>query len=241
MNDRDLFWFSKPASVFWYTPDPTKWDEREGLDLDGDERQWRERQLANGWVERQYSSWIFYKRDGTAPLTLADAPAGPPRETTGTSGIATMTGRFAVWRTWTVINGEGPPYLEQFDPSSMDATIRDNRASMRVMFQHGRDPVVGQKSLGSISRLKPDSVGAAYAVDLFDTSYNRDLIPGLRANMYGASFSFAIMREQVRERPPKSDYNPRGIPERKVIVARVREFGPVAWPAYASATATVDS
>jgi phage head maturation protease len=43
------------------------------------------------------------------------------------------------------------------------------------------------------------------------------------------------------QRPKKTDWNPRGIPERTVQEARVMEFGPVTFPAYAGATAGLRS
>jgi phage head maturation protease len=46
--------------------------------------------------------------------------------------------------------------------------------------------------LGVPSRLEEDAHGAAYEVPLFDTSYNRDLLPALQAGAYGASFRFKV-------------------------------------------------
>ena len=62
---------------------------------------------------------------------------------------------------------------------------------MRVLFQHGQDPTIGDKPLGPIDVLEEDGTGPRYEVPLLDTSYNRDLEPGLRAGLYGASFRFA--------------------------------------------------
>jgi phage head maturation protease len=41
----------------------------------------------------------------------------------------------------------------------------------------------------------------------------------------------------VNQRPGKSDYNPDGLPEITILEARLIEFGPVTFPAYAGATA----
>ncbi|MDQ6901240.1 MAG: HK97 family phage prohead protease, partial [Candidatus Dormibacteraeota bacterium] len=70
-------------------------------------------------------------------------------------------------------------------------------------------------------------------VPLLDTSYNRDLLPGLEAGLYGASFRFRVTREDMNNQPERSDYNPEGIPERTIREVELREFGPVTFPAYA--------
>ena len=49
---------------------------------------------------------------------------------------------------------------------------------MRVLFEHGMDPQIGNKVLGPIEDLGEDKRGAYYTVPLLDTSYNRDLAPG---------------------------------------------------------------
>jgi HK97 family phage prohead protease len=156
--------------------------------------------------------------------------------------MPTMTGHFAVFDQWTEINSvyEGR-FLERIAPNAMDKTIAESRDSMRVLFNHGTDPQIANKVLGPITSLTTDAIGASYEVPLFDTSYNRDLIPGLQAGQYGASFRFAVMQEEFDSKPKRSDYNPTGLPERTITEAKVREFGPVTFPAYAGATAGLRS
>lgn len=165
------------------------------------------------------------------PFLVADGQRGP--------GI---TGHFAVFNQWTEINSlwEGN-FLERIAPGAFKKTFRENRSGMRVLFQHGRDPQVADKPLGPIEDLSEDDFGARYDVALVDTSYNRDLIPGLQAGLYGASFRFNVQREELVMEPKPSDYNPSGLPERTIREARVSEFGPVTFPAYAGATAGMRS
>lgn len=74
---------------------------------------------------------------------------------------------------------------------------------------------------------------------LLDTSYNHDLIPGLRAGVYAASFRFKVLREDMDETAHASAYDPNALPERTIREAQVLEFGPVTFPAYEGATAGV--
>lgn len=159
-----------------------------------------------------------------------------------TNGPPHLTGHFAVFNRWTEINSifEGR-FLERISPGAFTKTIAESLPSMRVLFQHGRDPQIGDKPLGSIDTLAEDKIGAAYDVSLLDTSYNKDLIPGLEAGLYGASFRFKVMKEEFVNEPGKSDYNPGGLPERTIKEAAVNEFGPVTFPAYAEATAGIRS
>jgi HK97 family phage prohead protease len=158
----------------------------------------------------------------------------------GTMG--TLHGHFAVFDRWTEIDSffEGR-FLESIAPGAFNRTFNNNRAGMRCLFQHGRDPAIGMKPLGPIRELEEDDVGARYEVGLLDTPYNRDLMPGLKASLYGASFRFQVIAEEVRTKPGTSAHNPEGIEERRVTEARVREFGPVTFPAYEDATAGVRS
>jgi HK97 family phage prohead protease len=145
---------------------------------------------------------------------------------------------------WTEINSayEGH-FLERFASGSWRKTIRESAAKVRSLFQHGMDPQVGDKPLGPIrTLLEDDERGGGYGeVDLIDTSYNRDLLPGLKAGLYGASHRFAAMRETWDDNPEPSEHNPKGLPERTIKEARLMEFGPVTFGAYAGATAGVRS
>ncbi len=135
-----------------------------------------------------------------------------------------IRGHFSVWDTWTEINSafEGR-FMERFSPTSMNKTLAEGKDQMRVLFQHGRDPQIGDKPIGEILRLEADSTGAYYEVRAFeDASYVRDLLPGLKAGVYGASHRFQVVNEEFVSKPPISDHNPLGLPERTVTEARVR-------------------
>jgi HK97 family phage major capsid protein/HK97 family phage prohead protease len=169
-----------------------------------------------------------------ADLELRDAP--------GAAETPTLTGHFAVFNEWTEINSmwEGQ-FMERIAPGAFSKTISENTSQMRVLFNHGSDPSIGDKVLGTIGSLTEDKTGARYEVPLFDTAYNAELLPGLRAGVYGASFRFTVMREEIVDEPKPSASNPRGLPERTIQEARVMEFGPVTFPAYGAATAGVRS
>ncbi|MDP9145908.1 MAG: phage major capsid protein [Actinomycetota bacterium] len=163
-----------------------------------------------------------------------DEPDGPPM----------LTGHFAKYNEWAEIDSvfEGR-FLERIAPGAFKRTFNNNRDQIRTLFQHGQDPVVGDKPLGAIEVLEEDDEGARYEVALLDTSYNRDLIPGLKAGLYGSSFRFSIPAkgDTWEDHPKKAAHNPEQLPERTITEARVFEFGPVTFPAYHGATAGVRS
>jgi HK97 family phage prohead protease len=157
-------------------------------------------------------------------------------------GRPLLNGHFSVFDQWTRINSvfEGT-FMERIAPGAFTDTIAEDRAQMQVLYDHGFDPTFGNKPLGPITDLREDETGAYYEVPLIPTSYNRDMEEMLRAGLLGSSFRFSVTSEDFDPRPKRSDYNPDAIPERTVRAARVREFGPVTFPAYAGATAGVRS
>ncbi len=166
--------------------------------------------------------------------------AWPELRATEGDGMATLYGHFAVWNSWTRIDSkhEGK-FMERVAPGSMQASFQAR--TPKVLINHGRDPVVGDKVLGIPTRLEEDNVGAAYEVPLLDTTYNRDLEPGIRAGGYGASFRFTVEAEDVVRSPNASAYNPDRLPERTIREANVAELSVVTFPAYTDATAGVRS
>ncbi len=157
-------------------------------------------------------------------------------------GGSTLTGHFARFDEWTEIDSafEGN-FMERIAPGAFKKTFQENRDRIRVLFQHGHDPQVGDKPLGTIDVLEEDKRGARYEVSLLDTAYNAELLPGLREGLYGASFRFSVQREEFNRDAQPSDHNPSGLPERTLKEVAVREFGPVTFPAYPGATAGVRS
>lgn len=145
-----------------------------------------------------------------------------------------MRGRFSTFDDPYEVNSfiEGR-FLESIAPSAFQRTVAESRNQMKVLYDHGQDPSIGNKVLGPIDELGDD---ARYTVPLFDTSYNRDLAPGLVAGVYGSSFRFQVIADEWNHEPARSKGNPEGIPERVITEARVYEFGPVTFPANPKAT-----
>ena len=158
------------------------------------------------------------------------------------TGDGHLVGHFAVFDQWTRIASfwEGE-FMERIAPGAFKKTIKERADQIRVLFQHGRDPQIGDKPLGTIETLAEDDQGAAYDVKMFDTSYNRDLLPGLEARQYGASFRMQVMIDELDQEPDPSEENPQGIPERTIKEIKLYEFGPVTFPAYENATAGIRS
>lgn len=154
----------------------------------------------------------------------------------------TLHGHFAVFDTPTEINSvyEGR-FIERVARGAFADTFAERGSQIKVLFDHGHDPSVGNKPLGTISALAEDERGAAYSVDLFDVGYVNDLKPALRAGQLGASFRFRVDAESWDDTPKRSESNPAGLPERTIERATVFEFGPVAFPAYADASAGLRS
>jgi HK97 family phage prohead protease len=150
--------------------------------------------------------------------------------------------RFSPVDEWTEINSawEGR-FLERFAPGAWRKTIKESAERVRALFQHGQDPQIGDKPLGPIRALEENESGGYGEVALMDTAYNRELLPGLKEGLYGASHRFSTVREEEVMSPEPSDHNPHGLPERTIKEARLFEFGPVTFPAYAGASASVRS
>lgn len=154
----------------------------------------------------------------------------------------TLFGHFAVFNKWTEIRSWEGNFLERFLPGAFTKTIAESRSRMKVLYDHGFDPQLGNKPLGPINDLREDKVGAYYEVSLIDTDYNRGfVIPALDAGLLGASFRFSVVNETWNHDPGKSRHNPKGLPERSVTESKVREFGPVTFPAYEAASAGIRS
>jgi hypothetical protein len=172
------------------------------------------------------------------PFPVTRAVAQPVEAEAEGDAMPTMSGYFSTFGDWYEVDSwiEGH-FMESVSPRAFGKTIRESRDQMKVLYDHGQDPQIGNKILGPIEELRTDKIGPAYTVPLFDTSYNRDLAPGLKAGVYGSSFRFSVEKDTWDHKPDPSDHNPSGLPERTINEARVYEFGPVTFPANPKATA----
>jgi HK97 family phage prohead protease len=169
------------------------------------------------------------------------APATDLFELREEGGGHTLVGHFSVFDQWARISShfEGD-FMERVSPGAFKKTFAENRANMRVLFQHGKD-VLGEQILGPIRELREEERGAYYEVPLYE-GIPQLIVNGLRDGAYGASFRMRVMKENFPlDRAEPAEHNPDGLRERTIQEARVFEFGPVTFPAYEGATAGLRS
>ena len=150
---------------------------------------------------------------------------------------STMHGHFAVFDQWAEIasRSEGH-FLERIAPGAFAATLKARSGQVRVLYDHGADPQIGNKPLGVPTVLREDATGVYYEVDLFDSSYVNDLKPAIRTGQLGASFRMKVTGEDWSMPTRSTDWNPDAIEERIITGVELYEFGPVTFPAYAEAS-----
>ncbi len=150
--------------------------------------------------------------------------------------------RFSKFGQWYEIRSawEGH-FLERVMPGAFDKTITENRDKIRALFNHGFDPSVGEKVLGPVVDLRAENDSPVMIVDLLDTSYNRDLLPGLKRGLYGSSMRMRVTKESVEKYPAVSEHNPDGLPERSIFEVSVSEAGPVTFAANPGSTSAMRS
>lgn len=150
----------------------------------------------------------------------------------GDGRIGTLFGYAARFNTSTVINSWEGHFEERIAPGAFSKTLKERGGRVKVLFNHGMDPSVGDKPLGRPSRMTEDKQGLYVEVPLDDTSYNRDLVASLRSGaLDGMSFRFSVSREEWDDTGD--------LPVRTIQEAKLYEFGPVTFPAYEATTAGV--
>ncbi len=153
----------------------------------------------------------------------------------GDGRIGTLVGYAAVFNVDTVINSWEGRFVERIAPGAFSKTLRERGDKVKVLFNHGFDPTVGDKPLGKPAVQREDSKGLYVEVPLDDTSYNRDLVASLRSGaLDGMSFRFSVKREEWAE--PDDDNE---LPIRTIKEVQLWEYGPVTFPAYEATTAGV--
>ena len=120
-------------------------------------------------------------------------------------------------------------FVEQFDPSSVDRTIRG--VDVRALASHDAARLLGRVSARTL-RISKDRRGLQFEIDVPNTSDGNDVYELVkRRDLTGASFAFSIVGDGEQW---DFSQNP---PVRTVTDAIIREISLVAWPAYPSTEA----
>lgn len=181
-----------------------------------------------------------------APRTDLYRSAPPMEVRAADDGRMTLFGHFSLFDQPTTINSvyEGK-FIERIAPGAFKKTFAERGSQLKIMWNHGRPDQAG--ALANVIIAKPtvvreDERGAYYEAEMF-RGLPEWLYDGLREGVYGASFRFSVPnnRDDWNMTPARSEFNPDGLPERTVREAVVPEAGPVSWPAYAGATASIRS
>lgn len=149
--------------------------------------------------------------------------------------LGTLRGYAAVFNEDTVIDSWEGRFVERIAPGAFSKTLTARGDKIKVLFNHGFDPSIGDKPLGKPRVMREDKRGLYVEVPLDDTSYNRDIVASLRSGaLDGQSFRFSVKREDWEEAAEDGL-----MPIRTLQEVTLYEFGPVTFPAYEATTAGV--
>lgn len=149
----------------------------------------------------------------------------------------TLVGFAAPFGSDTVINSWEGHFVERIAQGAFTKTLAERADKVKVLFNHGMDPSIGDKPLGKPKVMQERDGGLWTETPLSDTSYNQDIRALLNDGAIdGMSFRFSVVQDEWTKPTRKGD-----LPVRTLKEVRLHEFGPVTFPAYAAATAGIRS
>ena len=173
------------------------------------------------------------------PIIHRVVDAGPALIERSASEGAVLNVAFAIFDRWTEINSpsEGH-FLERVARGAFAKSIRENLRNIRAILSHGKDLSLRETVLGKIDSMREEEDRAVARVNLFP-NVPPLLLDGLRADVYGASFRGASVKERVDYHPKRSDHNPEALPEITRTEIKLRDIGPTPFAAYAETSARI--
>ena len=151
----------------------------------------------------------------------------------------TLTVRLAPHDEWATIHSQTEGhFVERFSRSAYRKTMAER--SPKILFQHGKDSQIGEKPIATTDEVGEDEI-SPYARGKILDGVPELVLDGIRKGVYGASHRFSVVRETWDEKPKGGPHNPDKLPERTITEAMLHELGPVTWPAYATASASLRS
>lgn len=122
--------------------------------------------------------------------------------------------------------------IERVSPKAFDAAMQ-RKDDTRALFNHDPNHILGRTSSGTM-RLTVDGSGLRYEIDPPDTEGGRSVVEAIRrGDVSGSSFSFQVDKESWESRDGKQ--------VRTIESVTLYDVGPVTFPAYESASASVRS
>lgn len=148
----------------------------------------------------------------------------------------TLVGYAAVFNERTTIDSWEGTFIELIAPGAFKKTLKERGDQIKVLFNHGMDPSIGDKPLGKPSVQVEDAKGLRVECPLDDTSYNADIKALLRSGaLDGMSFRMTVINDKWTF--PKDGED--GLPVRTITEVKLFEWGPVTFPAYSATQAGV--
>lgn len=144
----------------------------------------------------------------------------------------TLVGYAAMFNTATRIASWEGEFDETIAPGAFAKTINERGDSIKVLFDHGFDPSIGNKPIARLDSIVEDEVGLRVEATFVDRPYAIDIREAIRAGaITGMSFRFTVIKETWDNEPDT--------PSRTLHEVRLHELGPVTFPAYEATTAGV--
>jgi HK97 family phage prohead protease len=173
--------------------------------------------------------------------TVPAGQASPTSRTASAGGttLRTVQGIAVPWDYWIEVNSRAEGHFrESFSRGAFSRYLSDseNSRGVRLLLDHGQNPIEGQLPVGVIDELRDSPEGLAYTARLFPGPYRDQIEAAVMARQMGSSVRFAPMRMDRNPRPARSASNPQGIPEHRVHEAQLREISLTTFPAYKSPT-----
>lgn len=177
------------------------------------------------------------------------APFQLQRAEDGEGDGRTLSGYAAVFGEATEINSWEGNFTETIRKGAFRKTIREQAPVMQ--FDHGRHPLIGSIPIGSIVDLREDDQGLFIEGRITDNWLMQPVRDAIaEGSVNGMSFRFEVVREEWRDaagkrlRPeevPDLLWMPgdRGPLQRELVEVRMRELGPVVFPAYAGTSVSM--
>lgn len=146
----------------------------------------------------------------------------------------TLVGYGAVFNNLTRIDSWEGRFDEQVAPGAFAKTLDERGDKVKVLFDHGMDPSIGNKPIAAIDVLREDEHGLYLEASFIDRPYAHDIREAVRAGAIdGMSFRFSVKKDEWDETGD--------IPIRTLREVKLHELGPVTFPAYEATTAGVRS